>query len=292
MSRRHTEHRHAFLRSVRVAAAVLAVSALAAPGAPGAQETVVIGGSGLPEVEVNIEVLNALGAAPARRPLRSGTERDRGDSRRLLPPPGRGYANQAIRLIPPDKPAPAPPPAIPKAPAPPPQSKAASATVAPLKPPPPAATPVKKPSPPPARAEKPQAPATRVERTSLPEPKVAALPPAPAAETTPAPSDGQPLRIEFGADAAALPPSSEPRLKVLANLLRESDEVRVKVMAFAGAPEGDPSIARRLSLSRALAVRAFLIGEGVRSTRIDVRALGNKSNGGLPDRVDVVVVNR
>jgi hypothetical protein len=30
--------------------------------------------------------------------------------------------------------------------------------------------------------------------------------------------------------------------------------------------------------------------QGVRSTRIDVRALGNRSEGGPPERVDIVVV--
>ena len=44
----------------------------------------------------------------------------------------------------------------------------------------------------------------------------------------------------------------------------------------------------RLSLSRALAVRAFLIDRGVRSTRMDVRALGNKFEKGPGDRVDLI----
>ena len=64
------------------------------------------------------------------------------------------------------------------------------------------------------------------------------------------------------------------------------------MQAFAGGSSGSPSVARRLSLSRALAVRAFLIEEGVRSTRIDVRALGNRAEGGPAERVDVVLVNR
>ena len=43
---------------------------------------------------------------------------------------------------------------------------------------------------------------------------------------------------------------------------------------------------------RALAVRAFLIERGVRSTRIDVRAMGKQSEGGPSERVDVVLVDR
>ena len=43
-----------------------------------------------------------------------------------------------------------------------------------------------------------------------------------------------------------------------------------------------------MSLSRALAVRAYLIDQGVRSTRMDVRALGSKVGDGPADRVDVL----
>jgi outer membrane protein OmpA-like peptidoglycan-associated protein len=52
------------------------------------------------------------------------------------------------------------------------------------------------------------------------------------------------------------------------------------------------SKARRLSLSRALSVRSFLIKSGVRSTRIGVMALGNKSSGTLQNRVDISISKR
>ena len=50
--------------------------------------------------------------------------------------------------------------------------------------------------------------------------------------------------------------------------------------------------ARRLSLSRALQVRSYLIDQGVRSTRIDVRALGANVPSGPADRVDIKTVQR
>jgi len=62
-------------------------------------------------------------------------------------------------------------------------------------------------------------------------------------------------------------------------------------MAYAGGG-GDASKARRLSLSRALAVRTYLIEQGIGSTRIDVRALGNAAEGGPPDRVDLLMLSR
>jgi len=70
------------------------------------------------------------------------------------------------------------------------------------------------------------------------------------------------------------------------------EELRMQLLAYAGDPDLSSSRARRLSLSRALAVRSYLIGKGVRSTRIDVRALGNRVPEGSPNRVDLRVVER
>ncbi len=62
---------------------------------------------------------------------------------------------------------------------------------------------------------------------------------------------------------------------------------RVRLEAFGGPPGDKSSDARRLSLKRALTVRALLIENGVPAERIDVRALGGADDGGAPDRVDV-----
>ena len=64
----------------------------------------------------------------------------------------------------------------------------------------------------------------------------------------------------------------------------------MQLLAYAGEPNLTASKARRLSLSRALAVRSYLIKKGVRSTRIDVRALGNKTNLGAPNRVELKII--
>ena len=63
-------------------------------------------------------------------------------------------------------------------------------------------------------------------------------------------------------------------------------------MAYASIDGKSESQARRLSLSRALAVRSRLIGAGIRSTRIDVRALGSRVNGGKANRVDLLLKKR
>lgn len=64
---------------------------------------------------------------------------------------------------------------------------------------------------------------------------------------------------------------------------------RLLLQAFAGTPGDKSSEARRLSLKRALAVRQLLIDSGVPSDRIDVRAMGGITDGGKPDRVDVML---
>ncbi len=78
----------------------------------------------------------------------------------------------------------------------------------------------------------------------------------------------------------------------LANALREKKDFRLQLQAYAGGQDLSTSKARRMSLSRALAVRSFLIGKGVRSTQIDVRALGNKTNEKPVNRVDLNLTKR
>ncbi len=73
----------------------------------------------------------------------------------------------------------------------------------------------------------------------------------------------------------------------------EKDEaLNLQLLAYASGDEANASKARRLSLSRALEVRKYLMEMGVRSTRIEVRALGNKIEGSPAERVDVVLTAR
>jgi outer membrane protein OmpA-like peptidoglycan-associated protein len=96
----------------------------------------------------------------------------------------------------------------------------------------------------------------------------------------------------FDDKSAKISDSARAPLQELSNKMKESENLRVQLLAYAeGTPE-TASQARRLSLSRALAVRSFLINQGVRSTRMDVRALGNKAESGPADWVDAVLVER
>lgn len=102
----------------------------------------------------------------------------------------------------------------------------------------------------------------------------------------------QGVRVIFGAEQTKLPESSKAQLVELANSMKGKGDMRLQLMAYAGGPDLSSSLARRMSLSRALSIRSFLIENGVRSTRIDVRALGNKTNEEPVNRVDLNVSER
>ena len=102
----------------------------------------------------------------------------------------------------------------------------------------------------------------------------AALPPA----GTPL-APGRAMQIAFKSTTSKLPDTAKAGLKTLAAKLKGQPALRLQLMAYAGGESLSSGKARRLSLSRALSVRSYLIENGVRSTRIDVRALGNKTRG-------------
>lgn len=97
------------------------------------------------------------------------------------------------------------------------------------------------------------------------------------------------VSIPFGAGEARIPDQAYQELRTVARSLLGNPGLRVQVLAFATPDEGGDATARRTSLSRALAVRSYLIDAGIRSTRIDVRALGDVSDRGPVDRVEVVL---
>jgi outer membrane protein OmpA-like peptidoglycan-associated protein len=99
--------------------------------------------------------------------------------------------------------------------------------------------------------------------------------------------EGQ-LRIVFAADSSDIPDKAKAELDTLAQKLNADENLRVQLLAYASGAADQASQARRISLSRALAVRSYLIKQGVRSTRMDVRALGNNVKDSPQDRVDII----
>ena len=100
------------------------------------------------------------------------------------------------------------------------------------------------------------------------------------------------LTVSFEGESSKLSGDAREQLQTLAESLRSQENLRLQLLAYAGNIETSSSSARRLSLSRALAVRSLLIESGVRSTRIDVRALGNKSTDENTERVDITIIER
>ncbi len=123
-------------------------------------------------------------------------------------------------------------------------------------------------------------------------PTLAAFPPSPAARETARAGTFDPLsryRLRFAAGSAAVDGSAAAVLDRVAARLEADSSLRLRLVAYAGGAGSSPGESRRLSLARALSVRSRLIDKGVASTRIDVRALGNRSAGETPDRVDIMV---
>jgi len=121
-------------------------------------------------------------------------------------------------------------------------------------------------------------------------PAMTAVPPPPPVSTTSttrAVDSPAGMRLTFDAAATDLSVASIDAIRRFLGAAPSRDTVTFNVQAYAAGSPDDPSVARRLSLSRALAVRSALIAEGVTSSRIYVRALGAQSAGGPPDRVDV-----
>jgi len=100
------------------------------------------------------------------------------------------------------------------------------------------------------------------------------------------------IRVKFSSKESKLPIKAKKGLRVLAKKLKGENNLRLQLMAYAGGNSLSASKARRLSLARALSVRSFLIESGVKSTHIDVRALGSKTTEKPLNRVDVNIVER
>ncbi|UCH74129.1 MAG: OmpA family protein [Rhodospirillales bacterium] len=196
----------------------------------------------------------------------------------------------------------APPPPVLVTPPPPPRLVSPPPAPTGLEPPPPRVEPPEAPAiPPGAATAEPPAPLPGAATTTTPPapvlappeaPQVATLPPD-SRDTTPLPATPEALprpdaiRILYAADATDLPKAAQAELDELAGWLTANPGVRVQIVGYASAATTSASDARRRSLFRTLAVRTYLIENGVLSTRMDVRALGDRTDEEPKDRVEV-----
>ncbi len=118
------------------------------------------------------------------------------------------------------------------------------------------------------------------------------VPPPPVSDTATTAAAPTPtgLRLTFAPGESDLSPDSSASIKQLTSATPLGDLTTYNVMAYAPGKPDDPSTARRVSLSRAMAVRSALIADGVPSARIFVRALGEKFGDGPPDSAEISVI--
>jgi len=120
-----------------------------------------------------------------------------------------------------------------------------------------------------------------------------------AAEAPPEPDNTQPappipeggIRIVYPADLNDVPAEANAALDDLAAQMLADESMRVEIRCYASGTADTESKARRKSLARCLSIRQHLFDKDVRTTRMDVRALGLKSEGQPADRVDIVPAN-
>ncbi len=94
--------------------------------------------------------------------------------------------------------------------------------------------------------------------------------------------------LAFAPDSTTLDASTHTTLDDIATRMGAASQSRLLVKGYAAGT--DRASARRISVGRALAVRAYLMDKGIKPSRIDVRGMGNEAAEGTPERVDLVLL--
>ncbi|NWH07258.1 MAG: OmpA family protein [Alphaproteobacteria bacterium] len=97
------------------------------------------------------------------------------------------------------------------------------------------------------------------------------------------------LTLAFSSAGESLDAAMRGTLDRLAAELNLTGE-RIQLLGYATPSAESLTTAKRLALRRAVAVRKYLVEQGIAQTRIDVRAIGAAKTG-APDRVDIVRPN-
>ncbi len=268
---------------------------------------VVVVCTGLPapaQVTMNLDALNALpqGIARGRHPAPRQERRAARITPRETARPARNMAAPAptppvqeatarpMTLPAPSASASAEPPigTVPPAPSPP----MRQATARPMTMPAPSASAAAPPAATLPPAPPPVPPAIVLAPAAPPGPaSLAALPGAgaPATNAVSSHAASEKLQLAFASGQSDLSAANADAVKRLVTKTPDTGTAGFSVLGYASGSPNDPSTARRLSLSRALAVRSALISAGVPSTRITVRALGAGTDGAPADRAEISV---
>jgi outer membrane protein OmpA-like peptidoglycan-associated protein len=128
-------------------------------------------------------------------------------------------------------------------------------------------------------------PATATVQATAPEPEPKSSRPAPNEPREAPPAVTPAVSVVFGANSAEISDRAKADLDRLAKTISEQRMSQVELRAFASGD--DPVDARKVALVRALAVRTYLIDQGV-TARIEVGTFAPTRNGKGSERVDVL----
>lgn len=115
--------------------------------------------------------------------------------------------------------------------------------------------------------------------------QVAIAPPKPV--LSPKPVTAADLTLEFDRTAENLNAATQEKLKNIVAHMFADTETKLQVRAYATGEDGSKSAARSKALTRATEVRSFLMDNGIKPTRVIVRALGQETDRKPLDRIDL-----
>lgn len=98
------------------------------------------------------------------------------------------------------------------------------------------------------------------------------------------------LTLNFIPAQTEMRAEEKEKIVALADKIKGDKEKRLKIISYASQVEEQSGSARRVSLQRAIAIRAVLIHSGIDSVRINVQAMGDRVEGGIVDRADIEVI--
>ncbi len=99
------------------------------------------------------------------------------------------------------------------------------------------------------------------------------------------------MRLIFSESETDVSQALFSQLDTVAAKLEQSPGTRVNILSYAGGKNENGIYPKRVSLARGIAVRNYLTTtKGIDIERVNVRALGNKSEGAAADRVDLFLV--
>jgi outer membrane protein OmpA-like peptidoglycan-associated protein len=135
---------------------------------------------------------------------------------------------------------------------------------------------------------------TPAENVNAPAEKIASLT---EEKRSPRPPPSNPQEMNFfsvpckaGADDLDSNVTSVLQAQVLP-LLKDHPSWKLQIQSFASPTDNEPISARKVSLSRALAVRSWLLDKGLEPRRMEVRALGLETDRDPLDRLDMVLID-